>query len=239
MPTHREGEQLRGLELAADQRGVLAFAVQHRVVDEGLAHELLLIVVGEGVSVQEQEVLGLAAGHAQGLVEELVGVVGFQQVQAGVVAAGVVVGDGVEVGQQHVDRVVGLAAAVGAGAVAGVDARVELAVLDQRQRGLPGEFQVGREAGAARAVGPGAVELIGAAVLVVEDRPAVDLQRAEALLQGLADFFFDVFLRLGRLSLGQRLLLFQLLLELLDPLLERLDLLQNRGIVGQCAAAEP
>ena len=131
-----------------------------------------------------------------------------------------------------------LAAAVGAGAVAGVDARVELAVLDQRQGGLPGEFEVGREPGPARAVGVFAVRARRpAAALVVEHRPAVDLQRAETLLQGLADFLFDVFLRFGHLSLGQRLLLFQLLLEFLDPLLHRLDLFQNRRIVGQCAAA--
>jgi len=114
---------------------------------------------------------------------------------------------------------------VGAGAVAGVDAYVELAVLHHRQRRLPGEFEVGREAGAARAVGFLAVELIRAAVLVVQDRPAVDLKRAETLLQGLPDGFLDLLFGFGGLFLCQSLLFRQFLLELLDALLERLDLL--------------
>jgi hypothetical protein len=52
----------------------------------------------------------------------------------------------------------------------------------------------------------------------------VDLQRPEALLQGFADFLIDARFRLGRPSFGQRFLFLQLFLELLDPLLERLDL---------------
>ena len=161
----------------------------------------------------------------------------FQQVEAGIITIGVIVSNCVEVAQEHVDRVVGLAAAVGAGAVAGVDARVELSVLDQRQGGLPGEFEVGCKPRPARAVGVFAVQLGHLRALVVEHCTPVDLQRAETLLQRLADFVFDVFLGFGHLSLGQRLLLFQLLLEFLDPFLHRLDLFQNRRIVGQCAAA--
>ena len=164
-------------------------------------------------------------------------VVGFHQIQAGIIPTGVVVGDGVEVGQEHVDRVVGLTAAVRTGAVAGVDARVELSVLDQRQGGLPGEFEVGCKPRPARAVGVLAVQLGHLRALVVEHRTSVNLQRSETLLQGLTDFLFDVFLRFGHLPLSQRFLLFQLLLEFLDAFLEGLELFENRSVVGQCAAA--
>ena len=66
----------------------------------------------------------------------------------------------------------------------------------------------------------------------------MDLQGAETLLQRLPDFLLDLFLRFGGLSFSQYFLLFQLLLEFLDPLLERLDLLLDRCIVGQRAAAD-
>jgi hypothetical protein len=118
-----------------------------------------------------------------------------------------------------------------------VDARVEYPILDQRQGGLPGEFEVGCKPRPARAVGVFAVQLGHLRALVIEHRTPVDIKRAETLLQGFADFLLDVFLRFGGLSFGQHFLLFQLLLEFLDALLEGLDLFENRCSIGQCAAA--
>jgi hypothetical protein len=62
-------------------------------------------------------------------------------------------------------------------------------------------------------------------------------QGAETVSKRLLNFFVDLFFRFGGLSFSQRLLLFQLLFEFFDALLEGLDLFENRCRIGQCAAA--
>ncbi len=102
---------------------------------------------------------------------------------------------------------------------------------------MPGERQVRAEARPAGAVRAHALQFVGPALLVVEDRPAVDLKGPEALLQRPADLLFHFCLALYRLPLGERLLLLELLLQLLDPLLEGLDLFHDGLGVGQGVVA--